>query len=208
MPTAYAPSPASRPTRPGALLRPSLGLAAIVLLLFGLSYSLVATGIGRALFPHAAQGSLLERAGQVIGSALVAQPFAADGYFQPRPSAANYDLMALAGSNQARGNPELRARLDQTRAAIAAREGITLAAVPGDLLTQSGSGIDPHISPQSARIQIARIARARMLPAPRIAALVAQHTEGPQWGWFGQPRINVLQLNLALDALSATNGLH
>lgn len=191
--------------RNGGLLRASLGLAIIALLLFGLGYSLLATGIGRVLFPQAAMGSVIERNGQIVGSTLVAQPFASDRYFQPRPSAANYDPMALAGSNQARTNPDLRKRVDETRAAVAAREGIALAAVPGDLVTQSGGGIDPHISPEAARIQIARVARARGLAPETVERLVRDHSELPQFGLYGQPRVNVLELNLALDAVATTD---
>ncbi|QBK03396.1 potassium-transporting ATPase subunit KdpC [Hylemonella gracilis] len=190
-------------------LRASLGLALVSLLLLGLFYSLAATGLGGLLFPRTAAGSLIERDGKVVGSALVAQPFADKRYFQPRPSSANYDLMALAGSNQARSNPDLRQRIEQTRAAVAAREGIAPEAVPGDLLTQSGGGIDPHISPEGARIQIARVAQARGWDAAKVAGLVALHTEGPQFGLFGQPRVNVLELNLALDAFPASaSGVH
>jgi K+-transporting ATPase ATPase C chain len=135
----------------------------------------------------------------VIGSSLVAQPFADDRYFQPRPSAAKYDVMALAGSNQARTNPDLRSRIDEARAAVAAREGVAPDAVPSDLVTQSGGGIDPHLSPEAIRIQIARVARARGLPVDEVERLVAAHTESPQFGVLGAPRINVLELNLALD---------
>lgn len=182
-------------------LRASLGLALVSLLLFGLLYALAATGLGGLLFPRTATGSLIERDGNVLGSVLVAQPFADARYFQSRPSAANYDLMALAGSNQARSNPDLRKRIEETRVAVAAREGIAPEAVPGDLLTQSGGGIDPHISPEGARVQIARVARARGWDAAKVAERVASHTEGPQFGLFGQPRVNVLELNLALDAI-------
>lgn len=190
----------------GSLLRASIGLSLAALLLFGLAYSLLATGLGRALFPHQATGSAIERDGRVVGSALVAQPFADARYFQPRPSASNYDVMALAGSNQARTNPDLRKRIDEARAAVAAREGIDPADVPGDLVTQSGGGIDPQISPQAARIQIARVARARHVDEATVRALVARYTEGPQLGLFGQSRVNVLALNLALDALDAGHG--
>lgn len=185
-------------------LRASLGLALVSLLLLGLFYSLVATGLGGLLFPRTASGSLIERDGKVVGSALVAQPFADERYFQPRPSAANYDLMALAGSNQARSNPDLRQRIAETRAAVAAREGIAPEAVPGDLFTQSGGGIDPHISPEGARIQIARVAKTRGLDAAKVGELVARHAEDPQLGLFGSPRVNVMALNLALDALTAS----
>ena len=182
--------------------RASLMLALVTLLGFGLLYSLAATGIGGLLFPAQAKGSLIERDGRVIGSSLVAQPFADDGYFQSRPSAAGYDVMALAGSNQARTNPDLRARIDEARAAVAAREGVAPADVPGDLVTQSGGGIDPHLSPEAIRIQIARVARARGVDAAVIERLVAEHSEGKQFGLFGEPRVNVLELNLALDGKS------
>jgi K+-transporting ATPase ATPase C chain len=136
----------------------------------------------------------------------VAQPFNADRYFQPRPSAANYDVMTLAGSNQARTNPDMRRRVEAARAAVAAREGVAPAAVPGDFITQSGSGIDPHISPEAARIQIVRVAKVRGLTSAQVETLVAQHTETAQFGLFGQPRVNALELNLVLDGWSAGSG--
>jgi len=191
---------ASTPAPARSALRPSLMLAAVSLLGFGLLYSLAGTGLGRVLFPHQATGSLVERDGRVIGSALVAQPFADDRYFQSRPSAAGYDVMALAGSNQARTNPDLRTRIDEARAAVAAREGVAPADVPSDLVTQSGGGIDPHLSPAAVRIQIARVARARGIEAAEVERLVAAHAEAPQFGVLGAPRINVLELNLAMDA--------
>jgi potassium-transporting ATPase KdpC subunit len=180
--------------------RASLVLALLTLFGFGLLYSLAATGIGGLLFPAQANGSLIERDGRVIGSSLVAQPFADDRYFQSRPSAAGYDVMALAGSNQARTNPDLRARIDEARSAVANREGIAPAEVPSDLVTQSGGGIDPHLSPAAVQIQIARVARVRGVPVDEIERLVAAHTEEKQFGLFGEPRVNVLALNLALDA--------
>ena len=180
-------------------LRPALALALLALLGFGLLYSLAGAGLGRLLFPQQASGSLIERDGTIVGSTLIAQPFAGDGYFQPRPSAANYDPMAAAGSNQARSNPDLRKRIAEARAAVAAREHIAPDRVPIELITQSGGGLDPHITPEGARVQIARVAKARGLAPPLVEALVAAHTEGPQLGVFGQPRVNVLELNLALD---------
>ena len=183
----------------GNLLRPACVLALISLLGFGLSYSLVATGIGTGLFPVQAGGNLIEHNGSVIGSQWVAQPFSSPGYFRARPSAASYDPMAMAGSNQARTNPALRQRIDEQRAAIASQEGVEPGAVPGDLLTQSGAGIDPHISPQAAQIQIARVARERGMSPGEVQALVGAYSEGRQWGLFGEPRVNVLLLNLALD---------
>lgn len=190
-------SPSSTAAAP--VWRPALALAGVSLLGFGLLYSLAGVGLGSVLFPHQAGGSLIERDGKVVGSSLVAQPFADDRYFQSRPSAASYDVMALAGSNQARTNPDLRSRIDEARAAVAAREGVTPDAVPSDLVTQSGGGIDPHLSPAAVRIQVARVARVRGLPVSEIERLVAEHTTAPQFGLLGAPRVNVLELNLALD---------
>lgn len=185
----------------GYNLRAALGLSLVSLLVMGFAYSLVGAGLGRVLFPYQASGSLIERDGQVVGSALVPQPFPADRYFQARPSGPNYDPMAAAGSNLARSNPDLRKRIDETRATIAAREGIEPAAVPIELITQSGGGLDPHITPRGARVQAARVARARGLTVTQVEALIAVHIEAPQFGLLGQARVNVLELNLALDAL-------
>lgn len=182
-------------------LRPAIGLAVISLLLLGLLYAIATTEVSRQLFPAQADGSLVIREGQVRGSQFLAQPFTSASYFQPRPSAANYDPMAAAGSNLARSNPVLQERVAASIAEVTAREGVPAAQVPGDLVTQSGAGMDPQISPQAAQIQIARVARARNLPIERVIALVQAHTEAPQWGVFGQPRVNVLMLNLALDDL-------
>lgn len=190
-------SPSSTAAAP--VWRPALALAGVSLLGFGLLYSLAGVGLGSVLFPHQAGGSLIESDGKVVGSSLVAQPFADDRYFQSRPSAASYDVMALAGSNQARTNHYLRSRIDEARAAVAAREGVTPDAVPSDLVTQSGGGIDPHLSPAAVQIQVARVARARGLPVSEVERLVAEHTTAPQFGLLGAPRVNVLELNLALD---------
>lgn len=190
-------SPSSTAAAP--VWRPALALAGVSLLGFGLLYSLAGVGLGSVLFPHQAGGSLIERDGKVIGSSLVAQPFADDRYFQSRPSAARYDVMALAGSNQARTNPDLRSRIDEARAAVVAREGVAPDTVASDLVTQSGGGIDPHLSPAAVRIQIARVARVRGLPVSEVERLVAEHTTAPQFGLLGAPRVNVLELNLALD---------
>lgn len=181
-------------------LRSSLGLALATLLVGGFLYSLAGAGVGRVLFPHQATGSLIERDGKTIGSELIPQPFVADGYFQARPSGSNYDPMAAAGSNQARGNPDLHKRIDEARAAVAAREGIAPEAVPIELITQSGGGLDPHITPEGARVQAARVAKARGLELAQVERLIALHTEGRQLGLLGQPRVNVLELNLAMDA--------
>jgi K+-transporting ATPase ATPase C chain len=193
-------SPAYPPICDGGLLRGSLALAIISVLGFGLLYPLAGVGVGQALFPHTANGSLIEHDGRVLGSALVAQPFTAEIYFQPRPSAAGYDAMAVSGSNQARSNPDLRQRIEAARSTVAATNGIDPSAVPSDLVTQSGGGIDPHITPESAALQVARVARARAMRPAAVEALLQQHTEPRQFGVLGQPRVNVLQLNLALDA--------
>ena len=194
------PAGAPQPVADQGALRGAVGLTILSLLGFGFLYALAGVGIGQALFPATANGSVIERGGQVVGSALVAQPFTGEGYFHPRPSAAGYNPMALAGSNQARTNPDLRQRLTDARAAIAQREGVAPANVPGELFTQSGGGIDPHISPEGAAIQVARVARVRGLAPELVQRLVAEHTEGPQLGLLGAPRVNVLRLNLALDA--------
>jgi potassium-transporting ATPase KdpC subunit len=188
-------TPADRGTWRGAI-----GLAVLSLAGFGFLYSLAGVGLGQLLFRDAADGSLLRERGRVVGSSLVAQPFAGDRYFQPRPSAAGHDPMAMAGSNQARTNPELRRRLEAARAAVAQREGVPPGQVPSDLFTQSGSGIDPHISPEAAALQVARVARARGLTVEALRRVVAGHTEPPQFGVLGAARVNVLTLNLALDA--------
>lgn len=182
------------------LLRAAVAFAFIVLLGMGLLYSLAGTALGRGLFPQQATGSIVTRDGQAVGSSLIAQPFADARYFQPRPSAAGYNPMSAAGSNQARTNPELRKRIVEATAAVAARDGIAAQDVPGELVTQSGGGLDPDISPAGAKVQIARVAQARGLAPSVVAALVAANSQAPQFGVLGQPRVNVLRLNLALDA--------
>ncbi len=180
--------------------RAPLAFAFVILLGMGLLYSLAGTAIGRALFPQQATGSIVTHDGRQVGSSLIAQPFTDARYFQPRPSAAGYNPMSATGSNQARTNPDLRKRIAETTAAVAAREGIAAQDVPGELVTQSGSGLDPDLSPAGVQVQIARVAKARKMDPKRLAELVAVHTRGPQFGLLGQSRVNVLELNLALDA--------
>lgn len=181
-------------------LRASVGFAAVILIGFGFLYSLAGTGIGRVLFPHQATGSLVVVDGVPRGSSLVAQPFLDARYFQPRPSAGNFDPMAAAGSNLARTNPDLRTRMAQLRREVAQRDGIAPDRVPADLVTMSGSGMDPHLSPAGAQVQIARVAKARGWSQAEVAALVAAHTQPATFGVLGEAHINVLELNLALDA--------
>ena len=180
--------------------RAAFAFALVILLGMGLLYSLTGTALGHVLFPHQATGSIVMRDGKAVGSSLVAQPFTDARYFQPRPSAAGYNPMSAAGSNQARTNPDLRMRIAEATAMVAARESIAGKEVPIDLITQSGGGLDPHISPAGAQVQIARVAQARGLDLQLVSKLVTEHTQGPQLGVLGQARVNVLQLNLALDA--------
>ncbi len=196
-----SPSVAYSPDESGAGWLVAMRFSLLSIVAAGLLFPAGAALISGALFPHQAQGSLIEVDGRVVGSALVAQPFAADKYFRPRPSAANYDPRALAGSNWAPSNPALQERIKASSAAIAAAEGVAATSIPSDLVTASGSGIDPHISVEAAALQIARVARARGVDAARVQALIDAHTLGKTWGVLGQARVNVLQLNLALDAL-------
>ena len=179
-------------------------------LVVGVAYTLVVTGIGQLVLPGQAGGSVVrDAAGRVVGSALIGQSFSdADGnplpqYFQPRPSAAGdgYDAGASSGSNWGPENPDLiqavTDRLDQ----IAAFNGVGQDQVPPDAVTASGSGLDPDISPAYAAIQVDRVARARSLPADQVRDLVAQHTAGRALGYLGEPTVDVVELNLALDAL-------
>lgn len=195
-----APSSATPPPVSDRIgLRAPLVFAACVLLGCGLLYSLAGTALGTLLFPSQAGGSLVERDGVTVGSALVAQPFADARYFQPRPSAAGYDPTAASGSNLARSNPALVQRIDEMRASVAARDGVSPADVAPELLTQSGGGLDPHLSPAAVRQQAARVAKARGVAEAEVLALIDSHVEPKQFGVFGAERVNVLQLNLALD---------
>ncbi len=170
-------------------------------LLTGLAYPLAVTGLGRALFPAQAGGSLILKDGAVAGSGLVGQPFASPRYFHGRPSATaarEYDAASSAGSNLGPSNPALAEAARERAARFRERDGDGPA--PMDMVTASGSGLDPHITPQSAARQAGRVARERGMPPAAVAALVEAHTQGRLWGFWGEPRVNVLELNLALDA--------
>ncbi|WP_313915223.1 potassium-transporting ATPase subunit KdpC [Tahibacter sp.] len=192
-----------KPDSGGGGAWPALAGSALFVVVCGLVYPTVATLLGGWLFPHQANGSLIERDGRVVGSSLVAQPFADARYFQPRPSAASFDPKAVSGSNLASSNPALRERMAKDSTAVATRDGVPALSLPGDLITTSGSGIDPHVSPAGAQVQVKRVALARGLPADEVVALVHRHTERRTLGVLGEPRVNVLELNLALDARSA-----
>lgn len=177
-------------------LRPAFVLLTLFTLLLGLAYPLALTGVAGAVFPVQAAGSQLRAGDRLIGSALIGQAFTAPGYFHPRPSAAGYDAMASGGSNLGPLSKKLIARVSGDLAGAAAP-------LPADAVTASASGLDPEISPQNALSQAGRVAAARKLPLEEVAALVAAHTEGRLFGLIGEPRVNVLALNLALDKIAA-----
>ena len=184
----------------GGGLRAALPFAALAIALCGLAYPALGTFAGGVLFPAQAGGSLVEREGVVVGSALVAQPFAEARYVHPRPSAAGYNPMGAAGSNLAPSNPGLRERMQADAQAVAGREGLALDAVPVELISASGSGLDPHLSPAAVAVQVPRIARARGMTEDAVRAIIHARTESAWLGVFGEPRVNVLAVNLALDA--------
>ena len=185
-------------------LRPTVLLLAAFTALLGLGYPAVITLLARVAFPSQAEGSLIWRDGKVVGSALIGQPFDDLRYFWSRPSATTpaYNAVASTGSNLGPLNPALtQAVADRVRTLHAADPANT-APVPVDLVTASASGLDPHISPAAAAYQVGRVARVRGLPTERVAALVRRLTEGRTFGLLGEPRVNVLLLNLALDSLA------
>jgi K+-transporting ATPase ATPase C chain len=183
-------------------LLPALRINIFLTIVFGLVYPLGITGLCQALFPHQANGSLITAGGKVIGSEIIGQNFTRPEYFHPRPSAAGdkgYDATASGGSNYGPTNKKLidrvSASVDQFRAENPDYHG----PIPADLVTASASGLDPDISPDSARAQAARVAKARGMSPDQAAQLISQFTQSPTLGFLGEPRVNVLKLNLALD---------
>jgi K+-transporting ATPase ATPase C chain len=196
-------------------IRPALVLVVLLTLITGLLYPLAITGIARVTFPARSQGSLIEKDGKVVGSALIGQEFKSDKYFHGRPSATNtpdpndstktvdapYNAANSAGSNL---GPTNKALLDRVQGDVdKLKEENPSAAVPIDLVTTSGSGLDPHISPEAALFQVPRVAKARNLTQEQIREIVEAHTEGRLLGLLGEPRVNVLALNIALDQATA-----
>ena len=187
-------------------LRPALVVTAVLMVLTGLLYPGLVTAVAEVLFPHQADGSLVTVNGQVVGSALIGQSFAGARYFHPRPSAAGagYDDTLSAGTNLGPTSAKLADTLVAGAVDSAVRlDGAVKGRIPSDLVTRSGSGLDPHISPASAALQVARVARERGLDSTLVRELVARHTEPRQFGVLGERRVNVLLLNLALDSLAA-----
>jgi K+-transporting ATPase ATPase C chain len=188
-----------------AYLRPAIVLVIAMMVLTGLVYPLVVTGIAQVLFPRQANGSLIMQDGKVVGSSLIGQPFDEPKYFWGRPSATSpfpYNAAASSGSNLGPTNPALAEAVKGRIGALRAADPGNTAPVPVDLVTASGSGLDPHISPVAALYQVPRVARARGLSEDKIRGLVEQHIEGRQLGFLGEPRVNVLALNRALDGQS------
>ena len=172
----------------------------ITIVLFGVVYHGAMWGVGRIVFPAQAEGSLIRRAdGTIVGSRLIAQKFTRPDYFHPRPSAVDYNAASTGGSNYGPSNPDhlkaVKERLDETMKT----EGAQANQVPSEMVTASGGGIDPHIPPAAAELQAPRVARTRNVAVERVRELIRAHTEEPTFGFLGRARVNVLELNLALD---------
>ncbi|MFO1273374.1 MAG: potassium-transporting ATPase subunit KdpC [Rubrivivax sp.] len=184
-------------------LRPALTLFVVLSLITGLAYPLAVTGVAQLAFAEGANGSLIVRDGKVVGSDLIGQSFSDPKHFWSRPSATSpmpYNAANSSGSNQGPANPALANAVKARIAALRDADPGNTAPVPGDLVTASASGLDPHISRAAADYQAARVARNRSLPEARVRELIEQHTEGPLLGFIGEPRVHVLRLNLALEA--------
>ena len=172
----------------------------VTIVLLGGGYHVVLWGIGRIAFPAQAEGSLIRRAdGTVIGSRLIAQKFTRPEYFQARPSGVDYNAASTGGTNYGPSNPDHLKAVQERLDAVMKQEGAAAAQVPSEMVTASGAGLDPHIPPAAAELQAARVAAARRVPVERVRELIQAHTEAPTFGFLGRARVNVLELNLALD---------
>jgi K+-transporting ATPase ATPase C chain len=184
-------------------LVPAVVAFVVLTVLTGVAYPLAVTGVAQVAFPGRADGSLVERDGNVVGSRLIGQSFTGPRYFHPRPSAAGdgYDAMSSSASNLGPTNEDLLSSVQERVAAYRTENGLSAdERVPVDAVTSSGSGLDPHISPANARWQASRVARERGVPLDDVLALVDEHTDGRSLGFLGEPGVNVLELNLALDS--------
>jgi K+-transporting ATPase ATPase C chain len=179
----------------------------VTMVLLGGGYHLVLWGIGRVAFPEQAEGSLIRRAdGTVVGSRLIAQKFSRPEYFQPRPSGVDYNAASTGGTNFGPSNPDHLKAVQERIDAIKQQEGVDAGQVPSEMVTASGAGLDPHIPPAAAELQAARVAGARKVPLERVRELIEANTEPPTFGFLGRARVNVLELNLALDEAFAPLG--
>jgi potassium-transporting ATPase KdpC subunit len=187
------------------LLRPAIVLTLLLCAVTGLVYPGIVTGLAQLLFPRQANGSVVEVGGRVVGSELIGQPFTRPEYFHPRPSGAGagYDATASAGTNKGPTDAKLADTLIAGGVQrVIEEDGAERGKIPADMVTASGSGLDPHISPANADLQVVRVARARGVGVEQVRALVRRHTEGRQLGFLGEPRVNVLLLNIALDSVA------
>jgi potassium-transporting ATPase KdpC subunit len=186
-------------------IRPALSMLLFMSLITGVFYPLLVTGIGQALFPSRANGSIIDKNGKAVGSALIGQQFTSAGYFWSRLSATGpfpYNAAASTGSNYGPLNPALLTATKDRVELLHSADSTNARVIPVDLVTASGSGLDPHISIAAAMYQVPRVARVRQMPEPRVQELVRKHTDGKDLGILGEPGVNVVELNLALDEIS------
>jgi potassium-transporting ATPase KdpC subunit len=181
-------------------VRRAVSFTLVTMLLFGGAYHVALWTLGQAVFPSQVEGSLIRRDdGTVVGSRLIAQAFTGPRYFHSRPSAVDYNAASTGGSNLGPSNPDHLSAIQDRLAAITARESVPASQVPSEMVTASGGGLDPHIPPSAAELQVRRVALARGVPMEGVRGLIETHTESPTFGFLGRARVNVLELNLALD---------
>lgn len=181
-------------------LKQAILFTLVTMVLLGGGYHVVLWGIGQVVFPAQAEGSLIRRAdGTVVGSRLIAQKFTKPEYFHPRPSGVDYNAASTGGTNYGPSNPDHLKAVQERLDAVMKQENVPASQVPSELVTASGGGMDPHIPPAAAELQAARVAAARGIPVDRVRELIRTHTEAPTFGFLGRARVNVLELNLALD---------